>query len=72
MTQNQQRVQMVLGRMNQLVEQDEDYADFFIDGLDAMLEDLMMEDAFGTEGQCDPRGDGRDGEFSMTNVQGVD
>lgn len=31
-----------------------------------------VEDAFGTEGQCDPRGDFRDGEWSMKRVQGVD
>ena len=29
-------------------------------------------DGFGTEGQSDPRGDRRDGEWSMWQVQGVD
>jgi len=28
--------------------------------LNAKLDELLSEDAFGTEGQCDPRGDHRD------------
>lgn len=32
----------------------------FADSFNAYLDQLASEDAFGTEGQCDPRGDGRD------------
>lgn len=31
----------------------------FCDDLNRFLDDLSNEDAFGTEGQCDPRGDQR-------------
>lgn len=34
------------------------------DALNDVLEGLAMEDIFGTEGQCDPRGDQRDAEFA--------
>lgn len=33
---------------------------FWVDSLNNMLDDMMSEDFFGTEGQCDPRGDNRD------------
>ena len=32
----------------------------FCDDLNRFLDDLASQDAFGTEGQCDPRGDQRD------------
>ena len=31
----------------------------FCDDLNRFLDDLLEQDAFGTEGQCDPRGDQR-------------
>lgn len=68
----QKRVVKVLGNMVQLVKNDEYYAEMFTDFLDSELEQLRDEDAFGTEGQSDPRGDGRDGDFYMGFVQGVD
>lgn len=47
----------------------------FIDDLSGYLEDFLedfaMEDGFGTERQLDPRGDGREGQFSMYDVSGV-
>lgn len=66
------RVITVLDRMVDLINQDEEYAEMFSDHLDDMLEALLQYDAFGTEGQCDPRGDGRDGEWDMWRVQGLD
>jgi len=33
---------------------------FWVDSLNNMLDDMRDEDFFGTEGQCDPRGDNRD------------
>lgn len=38
--------------------------------MEAFLNQIAMDDGFGTERQCDPRGDGRDGCFSMSKVQG--
>jgi hypothetical protein len=32
---------------------------FWVDSLNTMLDDMMSGDFFGTEGQCDPRGDNR-------------
>lgn len=40
--------------------------------LDDGLDDLMSDDFFGTEGQSDPRGDARNGEWSMWRVEGID
>lgn len=68
----QKRVKTVLERMIKLVEEDRDYADFFSQDIDILLDELLGNDAFGTEGQNDPRGDGRDGDFSMWYVQGID
>jgi len=68
----QQRVVKVLERMIDMAKEDKDYAGMFSVSLQGELEDMMMDDAFGTEGQCDPRGDGRNGEFSMNYVEGVD
>jgi hypothetical protein len=42
------------------------------DSLDAALDFLQGIDVFGTEGQLDPRGDGRVAGWSMRCVQGVD
>lgn len=72
MNKRQQRVTKVLGNMIKLVREDEEYANMFSEGLEPLLDDYLSDDAFGTEGQNDPRGDMRDGEFSMNDVQGVD
>jgi hypothetical protein len=73
-TVQQQRVIKVLERMRDLVLSDEPMADIFAEPLDEVLEVLRLEDAFGTEGQNDPRGDFRDGErlWGMGYVQGLD
>jgi len=68
----QARVKKVLENMIHLVETDEDYADMFSDGLDQYLEEIAMHDGFGTERQMDPRGDGRNGDFTMNYVEGID
>lgn len=70
MNQTQSRVKKVLERMITLTENDEDYSLMFAMDLESFLENFLMDDAFGTEGQNDPRGDGRDGTFSMERVQG--
>lgn len=65
------RVITVLDRMIDLINEDEEYAELFSDYLDDMLEDLLYHNIFGTEGQSDPRGDGRDSEWNIWQVQGV-
>jgi hypothetical protein len=68
----QQRVAKVLERIAELAKNDEDDADMLAESLEGMLEDIAQNDGFGTERQCDPRGDGRNGQWSMTRVEGVD
>jgi hypothetical protein len=72
MIKTQKRVGKVLRKMEQLAKDDEFFAELFSDELERSLTVLKDNEHFGSEGQCDPRGDGRDGEFSMHHVQGVD
>lgn len=72
LTVDQQRVITVLERMLAMARNDEDDAAMFADVLQPALEELMSSDAFGTEAQCDPRGDGRNGTWSMSHVEGID
>lgn len=72
MSKTQERVKKVLNKMIQLSEEDNNFADLFSASLERCLTELKDEDQFGSEGQCDPRGDGRDGDFSMDHVQGID
>lgn len=70
----QRRVLKVLEVISATVEDDEDEAEFWAGELDNLLDNLRDHDCFGTEGQCDPRGDFRDGDWSLQDgpVQGVD
>lgn len=69
----QNRVATVLDRIRDQVLADPDDAVVYSEKLELMLEELRGDDFFGTEGQNDPRGDGRDSdEWSMDFVQGVD
>lgn len=68
----QQRVSTVLRRMLHQVESDPKDAEMYAGELEILLSDLANEDAFGTEAQKDPRGDHREGEWSMSHVEGVD
>ncbi len=72
LTGTQRRTVLVLERMLRMTRDDEDDAQMISDVLEGALEELAQNDAFGTERQCDPRGDGRDGDWSMSRVQGVD
>ncbi|WP_421722384.1 hypothetical protein [Alloalcanivorax xenomutans] len=72
MNRTQQRISKVLGRLTSLAIEDEAEAGMIAEALDVMLDDLHGNDFFGTEGQSDPRGDFRDGEWSMGCVQGID
>jgi hypothetical protein len=71
-TKQQERVIKVLDNMKAMALENEDDAEMFAEGLDFYLNELNGEDAFGTEGQSDPRGDFRDGDWSMKHVQGID
>jgi hypothetical protein len=68
----QRRVLTVLERMTSMTQDDESYAEAFVEALEIALTDLSCQDTFGSEGSTDPRGDMREGEWSMFRVQGVD
>ncbi len=72
LTLEQRRVKLVLERIIEAAVNDADEAAVYAERLDDMLDDLKMEDFFGTEAQCDPRGDNRDDNWSMYRVQGID
>jgi hypothetical protein len=61
----QKNVVTVLKRMVASAEKDAGDAEMFSEGLENMLDDIHMDDGFGTEGQCDPRGDSRNGKWSI-------
>lgn len=55
----------------------EDEPEILADILEGTLDMIAQDDGFGTEQQCDPRGDQRDAEqkkyfYTMYKVQGVD
>lgn len=68
----QRRVAVVLERMLAMARDNEDDAEMLAESLEGMLTDIHGGDGFGTEGQCDPRGDFREDHWSMTRVEGVD
>jgi len=59
----------VLNRLAKLCEEDEDFAKYFSSDLDKLLDDIHGQDGFGSEGQSDPRGDFRNGRWSMKKVE---
>lgn len=65
MSKVQKNVVTVLKRMVAAAEQSADDAEMFADGLEEMLDAIHGNDGFGTEGQCDPRGDFRNGKWSI-------
>lgn len=72
MNNTQKRVVKVLERMIEQTSKDVDDAQVYAEILEDQLSTLQNDDFFGTEGQNDPRGDMRDGEWSMSRVQGLD
>ena len=72
MNNTQIRVSTVLRRMADEVERDEGFGDFLIAELEQLLNEYQYMDGFGTEAQCDPRGDFREGIWGMDNVEGID
>lgn len=64
-------LQLVLFRIDKAVTgSDKNELDVWAFFLDRLLDDLRDSDYFGTEGQSDPRGDGREGAWSMWDVEG--
>lgn len=72
LTDQQQRVLLILDRIKEQVQKDQYNGEVYSDFLENMLNKMLGCDIFGTEGQCDPRGDMRDHDYSMWNVQGYD
>lgn len=70
MTELQTNLLIVLKRLIEVVEEDEGIAEHIADAIECTLDDISMDDGFGTERQCDPRGDMRIKEWSIfTEVQ---
>lgn len=67
MSKIQKNLLVVLPRIVKLVEEDEDFAESFAEDLEDLLDSIAMDDGFGTERQCDPRGDFRVKEWSLLN-----
>jgi len=65
----QANVCVVLNRLSDLAKSDEDYADMLSYWLEDFLDRIKRTDGFGTEGQNDPRGDFRNGEWTMDNIE---
>lgn len=72
-TKVQERLLEVISRIKKQIEKGSEFevAEYGA-AFEQMLSDLNGNDFFGTEGQNDPRGDFRDGEWSMDRVQGID
>lgn len=68
----QRRNAKVLHRLIALSDENREDAEIIATALEDALEELSFSDFFGTEGQTDPRGDGRNGKWSMLRVEGVD
>jgi hypothetical protein len=68
-TKAQKNCIIVLNRLAKACEEDADFANAFKDDLEGVLNGIHSDDGFGTEGQCDPRGDFRNGYWSMDLVE---
>lgn len=68
----QRNATKVLERLIDLVKENEDDAQVISEYLELMLDELHQDDFFGTEGQIDPRGDFRNGHWTMKKVEGID
>jgi hypothetical protein len=70
-TQQYLRNKTVLERLLEMNE-DATFVNDIATALDIGFDELLHDDVFGTEGQLDPRGDHRNGDFDMYNIEGVD
>lgn len=67
MTKVQNNLVVVLSRLIKLVKEDEGLAEHLAYDLEITLDEVSMDDGFGTERQYDPRGDMRIKEWSITD-----
>ena len=67
MTKYQKNLLIVLPRLIDMIDEDEEFAEGFAHDLEVLLDDIASQDGFGTEQQCDPRGDFRDNTWSLLN-----
>lgn len=66
----EQKVRKVVGNLFEWAGNDEDYWKWISEALDRMLDEMLGEDIFGTEGQNDPRGDNRERDsFRVSDVE---
>ena len=66
---NQANTCVVLQRLINLIKSDEDFAKEFSEYLENLLNESKHYGDFGEEGQNDPRGDFRNGEWTMDNIE---
>jgi hypothetical protein len=57
---NKENIVEVMKKFGIFLEENYEYYNSTINKINGMLDDMRDDDEFGTEGQCDPRGDGRD------------
>lgn len=60
MTKAQHRIVYIFEGLKKLALENENDAEIILEELNNMLDDMRDNDFFGTEGQLDPRGDGRE------------
>jgi hypothetical protein len=65
MTKTQQNLTTVLTRIIERVRNDPDEAEVYSEAVEGILDSYRDNDFFGTEGQLDPRGDMREGDWSL-------
>lgn len=70
-TDTKANVLRVIEEIKRRVEQPEyeGAVDEWAESIDSMLDEMKNNDQFGSEGQTDPRGDFRDGEWSIFEMQ---
>ena len=71
--QARKRLSTALGRLAADVDSWDEHDIYFLSmAINKRLEEMTEDDKFGTEGQCHPCGDRREGEYDMFCVEGVD
>lgn len=61
----------VLTRLAKMCEEGKEFAEALANYLDTMLDEIQSQDGFGTEAQSDPRGDFRNGRWTIKKIEPV-
>lgn len=69
LTEVQEHVCLAFSILNMQAQEDTDSTEHIAEVLDSVLDNIRNMDGFGTEGECDPRGDFRNGDWSMWDVE---